>query len=245
MLIEKLNQLEFGWGNFTNSELYYIISNLLDAGDGYDCHELQRLYISRDPRSLYTFVFNLNFVLITDGAISIGTLDLDGDEIEVITFLFTEGQIDPTVPDFNLHELLDGLVPRGVKKIPNPYLFVGGMEKLINLPMVAERERNVTFNLYPDSPLSEEFKQKWDLSNVETFSGEDLSGDYYLIVKPVMDNEIWNMAVYSFIITDNSDDEWETYKQSKVELIRETVTFDSLKEFDLGKSNTITEQPPL
>ena len=244
---EKLNELEFGLANFTNSELYYIISTLLDAGKGLSCADPQRLYISQNALSAnYTIVISFNFVLITGTSISIGTLDLDGDDIEVISYSHKDEDVGLTLrlsksDSFNLLPLEDGYHLDEVKRIPNPYTFVQGIQRLISQPTIKQRARNTTFNLYPDSPIPTEFKQNWDLSTVKSVSGTNFSGDYFLIAKPVSENENHKMMVYNFKNTYNVEDDYQLYNPEQIEIIEESITSNSIKAFKLGRRSTITE----
>lgn len=231
------SELEFGLASFTNSELLYIISTLMDAGCSVDCSELQKLYISIDEKNDYGAVFSINYILVTSDTVSIGTFDLTGENSTVITYSFDDLSIDLEICDFDI-TLLEGKEQNF--KIPHPYAFVDGMRRIAAISDLHIRKKNDTFRIYPETPIPANLFHRFNFSNIRTLGDKDFSGTYFLIAQPAWDVDGLKMSVNCFEITDNNDDfSTNRYIIDKVDICKAWVTPESLDNYKNGKSNSI------
>ncbi|MBL7840157.1 MAG: hypothetical protein JNJ75_08470 [Cyclobacteriaceae bacterium] len=238
---EKLSDLKHGLGNFSNAELYYIISNLLGLGGlGEHMIEREKLLISFDENPDDYFVAEIKFFFMSKLPIISNTMT----ESET-TFCFgklnSDFEVELTIgsaevsfidPDDQNHDIA-GILRLDHEKTHryDPIRFVEGLERIITATDFSERTINSLFNFTYHTKIDSKFRQYLDLGII---GNTNYSGPYYLVVQPSHGDDTYSNIVNNFVIID--------YPENIGSRIACRLTATEVREFESGERSTLLSE---
>lgn len=214
MDIKKALKLRYGLASFTNAELYYIISSLLDCGDFGNKIEKERLYVHLDEPHYIHFFFIQTIALTQTEDITylhVGKFDDEFDDIEIYQSPSISSNIFSADKNyfeaFEISKFLDIKRGDGIQMQIRPATLIDGLLKLSLNPDMHVREMNQLFNVMNDDIIKKDgFRMKYEFYagiDLETDNYKNFGGTYYLIAEP--GNQTVNIYDYILIENDNKD----------------------------------------
>ena len=168
---------------FSNEELYFIISSLL--GIGYPGHGPESLYLSFDNNGYEAR--DIRFLLLAKELLDaneeteityfhLGRIDYEFDEIEIYSGRCAPEEMDPEKGYVNVALICSTLSGKTEPYQFHPVTLLKGLARIISPPGFLHREENHLFKLAWNSPLPEGIKSSFDLGVIGSW-GTNFSGD--------------------------------------------------------------------
>lgn len=231
---------------FSNEELYFIISSLL--GIGYPGYGPESLYLSFDKTS-HGYVMDIRFLLLTKDLLDanddkeityfhLGRIDYEFDEIEIYSGSCAPEEMDPEKEHVNVALIRSTLSGKTEPNQFHPVTLLKGLARIISSPGFLQREENHLFKLAWNSPLPEGIKSSFDLWVIGSW-GTNFSGDYFLVAEPD-ERDFGTTKVKSFKVYENDEDESQ-YIQTKIEVQQTFVDFELAESYKDGKADNFSK----
>lgn len=229
---------------FSNEELYFIISSLF--GIGYPGHGPESLYLSFDNNG--DEARDIRFLLLAKELLDaneeteityfhLGRIDYEFDEIEIYSGRCAPEEMDPKKGYVNVALICSTLSGKTEPYQFHPVTLLKGLARIISPPGFLHREENHLFKLAWNSPLPEGIKSSFDLGVIGSW-GTNFSGDYFLVAEPD-ERDFGTTKVKSFKVYENEEDESQ-YIQTKIKVQYTFIDFELAESYKDGKADNFS-----
>jgi hypothetical protein len=206
--------LPHGLKNFTNLELYFIISKIFGLGGfGENLIEKERLFLCMSEAHTLRFIFISTLPIICETqtapetSVCFGEFEEGFGDIEIYESFVPYSLLSAEQFDLSKINFTDLLKETRVVSV-NPVELIEFLLNIVNFTDIKSRQINPLFEVSEEDELPVHFKYQFQIeakNSYYTKGKKDLSGTYYLVVEPIepfTENDVRGVNIYDYMFNE-------------------------------------------